>query len=53
MTYKEIQIVSWTCLIFGWVFLALTRQPDLALIFLFAAFGGFVWGGIKKRMGLV
>ena len=53
MTYREIQIVSWVCLVFGWAFMFVTRQPDLALIFLFAAFGGFVWGGIKKRMGLV
>lgn len=49
MTYREIQIVSWCCVIFGWLFLIFGKSPEIALLFLFAAFGGFVWGGIKGK----
>ena len=49
MTYKEIQIVSWVCVTFGWAFL-LAKQPEIALGFLLAALGGFIWGWIRKRL---
>ena len=48
MTYREIQIVSWTCVVFGWAFLVF-QKPEITLGFFFAALGGFVWGGIKNR----
>lgn len=51
MTYKEIQIVSWSCTVLGWLFLVFARAPELSLVFLFAALGGFVWGELKKKWG--
>ena len=48
MTYKEILLLSFVLLAFGWAF-NLVHRPDIALYFLFAAGGGFVWGEVKKR----
>ena len=52
MTYKEILLLSFICLAFGWLF-NLAHCPEAAIWFLFAAGGGFVWGEVKKRRGRV
>jgi hypothetical protein len=52
MTYKEIQIVSWSCSIIGWLFLIFAKAPEIALAFLFAGLGGFIWGELKKKWGM-